>query len=265
MPPDVILFPDFKELKSEVDKLRTELSMLVLEYDELRLVVCKNIEAAYMLAVGSLEYKVYEAECLLLRLKRKAELMQAKINRQEKVILSLIEDLLDKEFAEYKEKLRAKMEEMNAAIERSKGQLLSDAETKEIKKLYRRIVKAIHPDLHPDLDKAKIELFSNAVEAYSNGDLNTIRIIDEMVSESVLPEDSDGAVKLKRDAERLTKLIRIIIERIGAIKSEYPYTVRDIVSDPAKIAVRKAELEEILRQYEEMISAYNERINEMRR
>jgi curved DNA-binding protein CbpA len=38
---------------------------------------------------------------------------------------------------------------MNSAIERSKGEFLTKEEAGEMKKLYRRIVKALHPDLHP--------------------------------------------------------------------------------------------------------------------
>ena len=82
----VIVSPDFEKLKSEVEKLRTELSMLVLERDELVLVECKNIEMAYMLSVGALEYKAYEIQCAIRRLKRKAELIQAKKTAKRKWI-----------------------------------------------------------------------------------------------------------------------------------------------------------------------------------
>lgn len=51
---NVIVFPDFEKLKSEVEKMRTELSMLLLERDELQFVICKNIETEYML-----RYKVW--------------------------------------------------------------------------------------------------------------------------------------------------------------------------------------------------------------
>lgn len=44
---NVIVFPDFEKLKSEVEKMRTELSMLLLERDELQFVICKNIETEY--------------------------------------------------------------------------------------------------------------------------------------------------------------------------------------------------------------------------
>lgn len=65
---NIILFPDFEKLKNEIEKMRTELSMLLLEHDELKFVMCKNIEAEYMLMLGGLEYKVYEAQCAVLRL-----------------------------------------------------------------------------------------------------------------------------------------------------------------------------------------------------
>ena len=78
----VIIFPEFEELKNETEKLRTELSMLMLERDELCVVECKNIEIAYMLKLDPLEYKVFETQCSFLRLRRKAEQIQAKKNRQ---------------------------------------------------------------------------------------------------------------------------------------------------------------------------------------
>jgi hypothetical protein len=57
---NIILFPEFQKLKEEVDKLRIELSMLILERDQLRFVECKNIEMVYILKLGSLEYKAFE-------------------------------------------------------------------------------------------------------------------------------------------------------------------------------------------------------------
>lgn len=69
----VVPFPEFAALKAEVEKLRVEISMLLLERDELRFVICKNIETAYMLALGSLEYKAFELNCNVLRIKRKID------------------------------------------------------------------------------------------------------------------------------------------------------------------------------------------------
>ena len=45
----MIVFPEVIMLKTEVKRLQTEISMLLLELDELKFVECKNIEMHYML------------------------------------------------------------------------------------------------------------------------------------------------------------------------------------------------------------------------
>lgn len=263
---NVIVFPDFEKLKNEVERMRTELSMLLLERDELQFVICKNIETEYMLKLGSIEYKAYEAQCDALRLKRKIELIQAKKNRQEKVIISAIEETLDTEFAEYQKQLNEQIDKMNDALKRNKAEVLSDEDNKELKKLYRKIVKALHPDINPDVSETQVNLFDNAVQAYKNGDLNTLRIIGEMVGNNPLPEQhKDAMTQLVEERERLEGLLKSIRESIENIKSEYPYTMKDILKDTKKTEQKKQELESVIEQYNELISIYKAKIEEMLR
>lgn len=262
----IILFPDFAVLKAEVEKLRTEVSMLLLEQDELVYVECKNIEMAYMLSLGNLEYQVYELHCAVLRLKRKTELIQAKKNRQEKVVLLVIEQILDEEFAEYQAQLDEQIHRMNAAIERSRGKFLSQEETRELKRLYRSVVKALHPDLHPDISDAQAELFRNAVLAYKSGDLNTLRIISGMVSgPEPIKEGETGMSELLREKERLISLIQEIRDDIAKIKNEYPYTMKEIVQSEEKTAEKRGQLEELIIQLKKNLEFYQSRIGEMLR
>ena len=215
----IIVFPDFQKLKDDVERLRTELSMLMLERDELRFVICKNIETEYMLKLGSLEYKAYEAQCAALRLKRKIELIQARKNRQEIINLTVIDKTLDEEFLEYEKKLNEQVEKMNDALEHSKGEYLSEADNKELKKLYRKIVKVLHPDINPDVTASQVKMLDNAINAYKNGDLKSLRIIDEMVGDHKLPEKhQDALTQLKEEKERLEA------ELSGIVK--YGFTVQ---------------------------------------
>lgn len=260
----VILFPQYEELKKEVQKLRAELSMFVLERDELKLIECRNIEMAYLLSLGGLEYKAYEIDCAIHRLKRKIELIQAKKNRQEKVVLTDIEKVLDDEFADYKEKLNEQIDKMNAALERSKGTMLTNDETAELKKLYRSIVKALHPDLNPDLSDAQVSLFHNAVYAYEHGDLNGIRVIAAMVADPEPPKDDDDSMKmLMKDKERLSTLMQNVKDDIAEIKAGYPYTLKPFVQDEKKAAARKAELEGIIDQLNDALVSYTTKLAEM--
>lgn len=263
---EIIELPEFVTLKKDIEKLRTELSMLLLERDELRYVECKNIEMKYMLSLGFLECKAFELNCVMLRLKRKIELIQAKKNRQEKVMVNEIDKLLDEEFDEYKTKLDEQIETMNLAFERCKGELLTAEETKELKALYRTIVKALHPDLHPNVSEAQIKLFQNAVEAYENGDLNTLNIINEMVAEPALPESNENALAIFiKEKERLLKMLDLIKEQIVSIKDSYPYNLKPIVLSEQLTADKKVELEDVVSRFKEMIDIYETRIKEMLR
>ena len=51
---NVIMFPDFVKLDKEVKEMRSQLSELLLERDQLHLIVCPNIETEYLLLFGSL-------------------------------------------------------------------------------------------------------------------------------------------------------------------------------------------------------------------
>lgn len=260
----IILFPDYQACKEKVDRLRTELSMLLLERDELEFVICKNIESAYYLKLGTIEYKAYETECAALRLKRMVELVQARINRQEKVIIADVERVLDEEFAEYQRKLNCQIEKMNEALERSRSRILTDAEAEDLKKLYRSIVKRLHPDVNPNVTQAQLRLLTNAISAYKNGDLAAMRIIAAMVAEPVLPDRAREAMHmLTEESRRLETMLSSVRVQIADIKSRFPYTVKDIVEDPQKEQQRREEIESALAQYQELIKKYKARLAEM--
>ena len=261
---EIILNLEYENLKNELLKKRTELSMLVLQRDELKYVICKNIETKYMLELGSLEYCLYQSECIIMRLKRKVELIQMRINRQEKIDVSAIDKLLDEQFREYQQKLEEKIKKMNEAIERDNGEILTEQQVKELKKLYRAIVKALHPDLNPNVTKQQIKLFQNAVTAYKNGDLQTLRIINEMISNNHSEDDNtDNIEKMRNEQIRLDRMISSINGDIEKIKSEYPYTMKDILSDKEQLNQRKQELKDNIDQCNELVSFYKTKIQHL--
>ena len=261
---EIILNLEYENLKNELLKKRTELSMLVLQRDELKYVICKNIETKYMLELGNLEYRLYQSECIIMRLKRKVELIQMRINRQEKIDVSAIDKLLDEQFREYQQKLEEKIKKMNEAIERNNGEVLTEQQVKELKKLYRAIVKALHPDLNPNVTKQQIKLFQNAVTAYKNGDLQTLRIINEMISNNHSEDDNtDNIEKMRNELIRLDRMISSINGDVEKIKSEYPYTMKDILFDKEQLNQRKEELKDNIDQCNELVSFYKTKIQHL--
>lgn len=263
---NIIHFPDFVKLKEEVEKLQTEMSMLISEKSELVLMECKNIEAAYMLEVGYLEYQAYELHCTVLRLKRKIEIIQAKKNRQEKIFPDKIEEQLDIEFKEYKERLNEQLGKLNEALERAERDILTKESFQELKKLYRAIVKKLHPDLHPNMSEEQKNMFLNAVRAYDNGDLKMMRFIHGIVEGmEVYDFDKSGMDALQEEKERLTEMLVLARNEINEIKSQYPYILKELLEDEDKIAAQKISLEKDIEELKDAVETYQSKLEEMLR
>ena len=95
---DIIISPEYAKLVEEIKQLKEDIVNLYEERDELTYHICKNIETEYMSKIGILEYKLYEFQCKILRIKRKIELYQIKINRQESPNEEEIEKELEDEY-----------------------------------------------------------------------------------------------------------------------------------------------------------------------
>lgn len=260
----IIELQEYKEAKDRIQELKKILEELIFERDHLIFVVCKNAKTEYLLEFGSLEYRIYKAYCEYQRLRRKKELIQAKKNRQEEIGMEEIEKQLDREFAEYEEKLKEKIYELNEALRRAELDILSEEDSKLIKTLYKKIVKIIHPDLNPLITEEQKELFYKATEAYENGDLTTMQIIYDIVSSGNMDDlDSLSPKKLKDEVKRLEDLVKQIQDDIELIKSTPPYTWKFYLEDDNKKNKKRNELEEILESYEEAIITQEEYIKDL--
>lgn len=260
----IILLPQIADLKTEIEKLGIELSLLVLERDTLVFVECRNIEMKYMLELGHLEVKSFELECEYLRLRRKSELIRAKLNRQEQVDLKEIEKELDKEFASFKIELERRISDVEKAVKWKNLDRLSPENDKEIKNLYRKIVKSLHPDLHPKQTEREKDLFFVAVKAYKNADLESIRIIYYLIENK--EEDRleiNSIVELEKEKQRLKSSIENINKNMEEIRNSYPYNLKKILHDENEVSRRKEELEKIFETYKKYVEIYKEEISKM--
>lgn len=140
---------------------------------------------------------------------------------------------------------------------------LEESEEQELRRLYRRIVKALHPDLHPNQDEAAKNLLKRAIVAYKEFDLTTLREIAAMLDGDA-PENSECALDaLRKEKARLLELIRVIRAEIRNIKSRYPYTMKDLLDNPVRLAEEKEKLTARIDRARRAAEIYQGRIEEI--
>lgn len=236
------------ELEEKLEKRRVELSMLILERDHLRASVCANLEMQYLLLFGQMEYDIYKLIVEYRRLRRKKQLLQAAVNRQEPIHEDQIERVLDEEMAIYREAMKEKQQKLDWAMMREKSAFLSAEDARELKKKYRAIVKVLHPDINPDVEKWQIKLFQEAVEDYKNGNLAHIREIYLLVETMAPPEGMDDErsreTLLQERLNQIESRLEAVRYDIGKIKNSWPYTLKDVIGNEEWQETKQKELEE---------------------
>ena len=139
-----------------------------------------------------------------------------------------------------------------------------------LKKLYRKIVKRLHPDVHPDLTEREKELFNEAVAAYEAGDLEKLKAIWEELENDTDPEERfedkpEDLEKLREMLKNLRIKVQILTGEIARIRSEYPYTMKDFLEDEEAVEKKRAELQKQLQEIREADAKLAEFIEQVRK
>lgn len=125
---------------------------------------------------------------------------------------------------------------------------VNETPAQELKRLYRYIMKKLHPDANPDATEAEMELLRKAQKAYAEGDLDTLRDIAEQIDDTEITEKysdtPEDIMKLRELRAKLAEKVEILIAHIDEIKNSFPYNEKDFLSDEEAVARRQEELAE---------------------
>ena len=138
-----------------------------------------------------------------------------------------------------------------------------------IKRLYRKIVKRLHPDVRPDLSEHEKDLFQQAQTAYERGDLETLERIWQELEGMDAPEETfadtpEDIEKMKKILENLKNLVRELQREITSIRSEFPYTMRELLENEELLGEKKAALQRQLQEIREANDSLAETIEQLR-
>ena len=156
--------------------------------------------------------------------------------------------------------------------EEETGSGKKETAAQKIKRLYRKIVKRLHPDVHPDPTEHEKDLLNSAMKAFQEGDLQQLERIWDELSGMDAPEDMfddtpEGREKLRELLENLKVRLRLLELEIEHIKTEFPYKLKAFLEDPVAVEeVRRGiqskidNVREMNRQLEAFINELKEKI-----
>jgi len=247
---DTLAFdPKTELLKAEVEELRKKFLTLYTQKDDMISTEREDLYIRYLKEVGQTQYENYQLQVEVRALKRKVELAQSYINRDQRPNVKLIDTQVKKELKEYYEQIKQQQQALKTA---RKAATISKFDLKEMHDIYRVLVKRLHPDLNPDQEEKDAELFIKAQAAYHTHNIDLLR---EMIMRLKMDEEVDTLVSKNEETledmkARLQKQIAEIEHDIAYLLTTFPFNVRPLLEDPEALAKKK---EEMKREHDELM------------
>ncbi|AEE12641.1 hypothetical protein [Porphyromonas asaccharolytica] len=241
--------PEYQRLREQYETLVVAYTALVSQYQEMTDHEAPHLSALYMHYFGKLLYTQLRLGLSLATLRLRRSLLQAYINRDEAPDLVEIDKQMAQQRLEFHQLLEKKLAQLKAAKEYWDRPHLSSQETKELKEIYKALVKRLHPDLNPHYTEEDKRLFLITVKAYQIGDLPQLRallaLLNKEKPQEELPSDPEA---LLAEVEKLQEKKSTLEIRIAKRSESFPFDQKELLSSPVAILKKQAELEAIIQE-----------------
>ena len=256
-------------LKEQIRDVRNRVVGIVVHMDDIRLQQLPQIRADYALKIGCWEQALLEAELAARRARRRLALVQAYINRGETPQMEEVEQTLDDELATW----MVKAEQARMAYERALSyvtgmRVMTKSESGELKRLYHKLVKRLHPDVCHSSEDHRAGLFQIAQAAYANGDVQALRSLE--VATRHLDPANDDLTEVD-DAEMLAQELElarieegVMTERLQQLEDCEEMRLGALLADPEWVTKRTTELRRAVKEWERMREECDDRLRELK-
>ncbi len=235
-PKERSLTPEYSSALNNYEMLRESLLKAEEEKEYLLHQALPALEAMYLSKVGKLKLELLEVRLEVYRLKRKMKLIQSCINRQSEIVPEAIDILLEKEIEEQRKKLEEESKKLEVALLFAGLPPMTNDEALELRNLYYRLARILHPDLNPQQSESMKMLWLKVSECYREGDLNQLKLLEVLALHETTVDSSPTALEeLKRRNELLSSRIILLMKEIEHIKNNFPFTYSEKLNDASWI------------------------------
>lgn len=243
--------PEYQMLREQYDMLVAAYTTLVSQYQNMTDHEAPHLSALYMHYFGKLLYTQLRLALSIAALRLRRSLLQAYINRDQAPDLVEIDKQMAQQRLEYRRLLEQKLDQLKAAQAYWDAPRLTPEESKEIKEIYKTLVKRLHPDLNPHYTEEDKKFFLAAVKAYKACDLQQLQAILALVNKGQpadIPLDSES---LSVEIEKLQKKMRLLEAKLLKRSDSFPFDQKELLANPVAIQERQAELQAVIKELEE--------------
>lgn len=230
---NIDISPERKRLQLRYADLKKNFAVLTEKRDHMNQFEGPNLCSLYLELLGHLQYErlALQIECKALQMRQ--QLMQAYINRDEEPDLEDVERQIQEAVAEYNKILAEEAERLKAAREILNAPLMSEEESKEMKDLYKFLVRQLHPDLHPDQAERESDLFLQVQAAYKLCDIDKLREIALLLDSKKLDKTdlTETYDELQHKVKLIEDKIKDIREKIDKLLNSFPFIYREKLDD----------------------------------
>ncbi len=245
MSSELVTHPEVERCREQVQALQREVSRLLAELTELTEVQGPTLLNRYQVALGPWELAALEAEVAYRRQLRAVEMARALRVRGQVPKRGPIEAALDEELRAWNDRVREAVSEVERARRWEASEGLSAADYAALKKLYRALVRRLHPDLNGSLTPQEQLLWHRVQEAYVAFDLESLRDLSTILGSGGGAATVSSVLEdVERERKRLQDRLEALLAELARRRQEAPFDLEPLLDDPAWVAARRRDAEQ---------------------
>ena len=245
----VVLHPRMAAQLDRLRELRHALAVLIEQLESLLYHRRDAVLARYSRDLGQLEYRLFCLEAAIAELRYRIAFLQREANLGRHVTperSAILEAEIAAEFEKTRKESQRREDELHRAMDDLAAPAMAADDARQLKSLYRRLCKTLHPDIAGTMSPAQKRTWELMQHAYRAGDLD---LLQALAAGGGSPDDADPDDErempddLAAETERLNALIALQQERIAKALAAPPLCYESQLLDKAWVAAKQRDVQ----------------------